>query len=102
MAVADLDAGKMGWKQRDRDAEVFLLTDQMIRIVGLEGQAQQRRDRSERDVALVPVQLEPEHLASFKIAFADDASIDHRGGIGAGFGAGEAEAGDVLAGSQAR
>ena len=66
MAMADLDAGEMGRDQRDGDAEVFLLAHQMIGIIGLEGEAQQRRDRAERDVALVPVQPQAQHFAAFE------------------------------------
>ena len=74
MAAADLDAGQMGRDQRHRDAEFFLRADQMIGIVGLEREAQQRRHRSERDVALVPVEPQAEHLAALEIALADDAA----------------------------
>jgi hypothetical protein len=102
MAAADLDAGQMGRDQRDRDAEVFLLAHEMIGIIGLEGETEQRRDRSQRDVALVPVQPQAQHFAAFEIALADDAGIDHRGRIGAGFRAGQAEAGNVGALGQPR
>ena len=67
----------------------------MIGIVGLEGEAEQRRDRAQRDVALVPVQPQAEHFAALEIALADDAGVDHRGRVGAGFRAGQAEAGNV-------
>ena len=97
MPAADLDARQMGRDQRHRYAELFLWACEMIGVIGLERQAQQRRDGTERDVALVPVQLQPQHLAAFKIALADDAGVDHRGGIGAGLRAGEAEAGNVAA-----
>ncbi len=67
----------------------------MIRIVGFEGKAQQCRDRAERDVALVPVEAQAQHFAAFEIALADDAAVDHRGGVGAGFRAGQSKAGNV-------
>ncbi len=67
MAVADLDAGQMGRDQRHGDAEVFLGADQMIGIVGLEGKTEQRRDRPERDVALVPVEPQAQHFAAFEM-----------------------------------
>ncbi len=102
MALADFDAGKMRRDQRHGDAEVFLRAHQMIGIVGLEGEAEQRRDRAERDVALVPVEAQPQHFAAFELALADDAGVDHRGGIGAGFRAGQPEAGNVAAIGQPR
>ena len=78
------------------------LAYEMIGIVGLEGETEQRRHGTERDVALVPVQLEAEHFLAFESALADDAAVDHRGGIGAGFRAGETEAGNVAAISEPR
>ena len=78
------------------------LADQMIGIVGLEGQAQQRRDRAQRDVALVPVEAQPDHFAALELALADDAGVDHRRRVGAGFGAGQPEAGNVAAVGEAR
>ena len=69
----------------------------MIGIEGLESQAQKRRDRAERDVALVPVETQAQHFAAFESALADDAAVDHRGGVGAGFRAGQAEAGNLAA-----
>ena len=102
MAVADLDAGEMGRDQRDGDAEIFFRSHEMIGIIGLEGETEQRRDRAQRDVALVPVQLEPQHFAAFKTALADDAAVDHRGGVGAGFRTGQPKAGNVAAVGEAR
>src|ERR1700738_5737591 len=67
----------------------------MVRIIGLEGEAEQRRDRAERDVTLVPVETEPEHFASIETALADDAAVDHRRGVGAGFRTGQSEAGNL-------
>ena len=66
MAPADLDAGQIGRDQRHGDAEFFLRAHEMIGIIGLEGEAEQRRDRAERDVALVPVQPQPEHFAGLR------------------------------------
>ena len=74
----------------------------MVGVVGLEGKAEQGRDRAERDVALVPVEPQPEHLASLEFAFADDAAVDHRGGVGAGFRTGQAKAGNLAAVGQPR
>ncbi|MGY4226704.1 hypothetical protein ACVMIH_004065 [Bradyrhizobium sp. USDA 4503] len=100
--MADRHARQMGRDQRDGDAELFLAADEVIGIIGLEGKAEQRRDRAERDVALVPVEPQAEHLTAFEIALADDAGVDHRGGVGACLRAGQAEAGNVLSGGEAR
>ena len=95
MALADLDAGQIGRDQRHGYAEVFLRADEVVGITGLEGETEQRRHGSERDVALVPVEAQAEHFRALKIAPADHAVVDHRGGIGAGFRAGEAKAGNL-------
>ena len=56
MALADLDAGQIRRDQRHADAELLLIADEMIGIIGLEGEAEQGRDGTERDIALVPVE----------------------------------------------
>ena len=101
MAAADLDAGQIGGDQCHCDAEFILITDKMIRIIGLEGQSQQRRNRAERDVTLVPVQPEAQNLFTLERTLADDAGIDHCGSVGAGLRAGEAKARNVTAVGQA-
>ena len=94
--------GKMRRHQCERDADIVALADQMIGIVQLECEAKHGRDRAERDVALVPVEPDAEHLLPVKRAAADDAGIDHRGGVGARFRAGQAEAGNFFAARQPR
>ncbi len=102
MAPPDADARQIGRHQSDRDAALDRSTQEAIGIAELEGQAQHGRDRTQRDVALVPVQPDAQHLGVAKAAAADDAAIGHGGGIGAGFGAGQAEGRDVPAVGQAR
>jgi hypothetical protein len=97
MAAADLDARQIGRDQRHGDAEFFHRPDQMIGVIGLEGEPKQGGDRAERDVALVPVKAQPEHFAPFEMALANDAAVDHRGGVRAGFGAGQSKAGNFPA-----
>src|ERR1700694_2445327 len=70
MTMADFDAGQMGRDQRHGDAEFILLPDQMIRVIGLEGEPEQRRDRAERDITLVPVETQPKQFASLEVTFA--------------------------------
>ena len=95
MTMTDGDARQLGRDQRDRNAQIFLRADEMVGIVSLEGQAQQRRDGTERDVALVPVEAQAKHFLAFERALADHASVDHRGGVRACFRAGQAEARNV-------
>ena len=68
----------------------------------LEGKPEHGRDRSERDVALVPIEPDAQDLAALVAAAADDAAIDHRGGVRSGFRAGEAEARNFLAAREPR
>lgn len=102
VAAADLDPGGVGGDQRQGDAQVLLVAQQMVRVVALEGQAEEGGHRAEGDVALFPGQAQAEHLATFPFALADDADVGHAAGIGARVGAGEGEAGDVVALGQAR
>jgi hypothetical protein len=102
MPAADLDAGKVGRHQRHGDADLLAIADEMLGIVELEGKADDGRDRRERDVALVPIEPDAEHLAALPCAAADDAGIDHRSGVGARFRAGQAEARNLLSGGEAR
>ena len=66
MAAADLDAGQMGRDQRNGNTELFLISHEMIGIIGLECETEQRRDRPQRDVALVPVQPQAQHFAALE------------------------------------
>ena len=91
---ADLFTGNPDWSKLLATAPATL-TDEMIGVIGLEGKPEQRRNRSQRDVALVPVQPQAEHFATFELALADDAGVDHRRGIRAGLGAGQPEAGNI-------
>ena len=50
-----------------------VVAEQMIGIAQLEGEAQNRRDRSERDVALVPVETNAQYVAAVESAAANDA-----------------------------
>ncbi len=55
----------------------------MLGIVELEREPEHGRDRRQRDVALVPVEPNPDDLAAFPGALADDAVVDERGRVGA-------------------
>ena len=102
MPPPDADAGQIGRHQSQRDADVVAAADQVIGIAQLEGEPEHGRDRPERDVALVPIEADAERLAALEGAAADDAGIDHRGGVRARFRAGQAEAGNLLAAREPR
>ncbi|MCY1510491.1 hypothetical protein D9M68_448700 [compost metagenome] len=102
MTPADLHAGGVGGNQREADAEVFFVAQQVFRVVGLEGEAEQRGHRAEGDVALLPGQAQADDFLALPLAPADDAYIRHGAGVRPGQRTGQGEAGDVLAARQAR
>jgi len=71
-------------------------------IDGLEGEADDGRDRRQRDVALVEIDDEAAHEAAVDLALGEHADVGNRGGVGAGIGRGEGEAGQLAAVGQAR
>jgi hypothetical protein len=101
VAAADLDARRARRNQRRGDAVLVLAADQVVRVVEFEREAQDRRDRGERDVALVPVQANADDLFAFPFALADDAGVDQRRGVGAGLRRGQCETRDLGAVGQA-
>ena len=84
MATTDDDTLKVCRDQCYRYAVVILVTDQVVRIVQLEGKAEHRRDRRQCDVALVPVEPNADRLFAIPLAFANDTAVDQRGSIRAG------------------
>ncbi len=102
VATTDLHAGCVARQQAQGDADIAGIADQAIGIVHAEGQADQRGDRCQGDVALVEGQLDAEHLLAVPLALADDAVIGNRGGVGTGERTGQAEAGHFTAIGQAR
>ena len=102
VTAADFHAGGIGGNQCQADAQVFFFAQQVIRVMGLEGQAQQSRDRAEGDVAFFPVQAQAQGFLAFPFAFADHPGVGHGAGVGAGQRTGQGEAGDVVAAGQAR
>ena len=88
--------------ERERDAEILAAAEKVLGIEQAEGEAEQRRVRRERDVALVPGELDAERLLALVQAFGDHADIAHRGCVGAGERAGEREAGNFVAAREPR
>ena len=85
VAPADVDARRVGGHQHAGDAEVFaatkLVTEQLLRVVQLDGKAKHGADRPQRDVALVPGHTHAQYLFTLPRALADDADIGNGGGI---------------------
>ncbi len=91
-----LTPGWLAGNERDGDADVFALGQQLVGIEEAEGEADQRRLGAERDVALVPRQADAEHFLAVVHALRDGADVAHRGSIGAGGRAGQREAGNLF------
>ena len=79
----------MGRNEGAGDAELFFLTQQVVRVTQLEGEAEYGGDGSQGNVALVPGQAHAEHLFPFPLAFADDAEVGNRARIRTRFRAGQ-------------
>ena len=67
----------------------------MVRVVEPEGEPEQRRNGTQRDVALFPGDAHAEHFAAFPGSLAHDAEIGNRRGIGTGVRIRQAEAGNL-------
>src|SRR5690606_7426079 len=103
VALADLDPGRVGRNQRERDAALDLAAEQALGVVQLEREAEHGGDRAERNVALLTGEADDEDvLAAAEAAAADDAVVGHGGGVAARFRPGEREAGNFLAAGETR
>ena len=102
VAPADLDAGRVHRNQRQRDADIALVAEQVLRVAEPKRQPQQRRHRRQRDVALVPVQAHAEHFAPVEMPAADDAGVGDVARVRPGLRAGQREARNVVAARQPR
>ena len=97
VSAPDLDAGQLHRDQRGRDPVVVDLADQMLGVIKLEREAKHCRDRRERDVALVPVELDADDLGALVDAPRDDAVVDDRRRVGADPRRGQREAWHLVA-----
>ena len=100
--AADVDARRVGAHERAGDSDVFLAPEQMVRVVEPEGEPEQRRNGTQRDVALFPGDAHAEHFAAFPDSLAHDAEIRNRRGVRARVRIGEAETGNFEAFREAR
>ena len=64
----------------------------MVRIMELERQTEDRRNRAEGDVTLLPCKPNAQDFPAFVHALADHSEVRDRAGVGAGIGTGEREA----------
>ena len=101
-AAAGFDAGVIPWHQGTGDADVLLVTEQAIRVVHVEGEAENRAYGAERDVALVPSDAHADHFLALPHALADDADVGDRRGVGTGPRAGQCEGRDFETLGEAR
>jgi hypothetical protein len=101
VAQADLDAGCRTRDQRAGDTAILDVADELVWIFQSEREADQRRHRCERDVALLPVQAQAEHFHTVDDALLDDAFRLRRGCVGASFRAGQCEARNFFAAREA-
>ena len=102
MAAADFQSRGIARQQREGDAEVLLVAQQVLGVVHAEGQPDQRRHRRQGDVALVEGEAHAQHVGAVPFALADDAVVGDRGRIGTGIGTGQREARDLAAIGKAR
>ena len=84
------------------DTDLVLLAKQVLGVVNLDGEADQRSDRRQGDVALVPGHFQAQHFLAVPFALADDAFVRNRASIGAGDRRGQCKAGDFFTPGQAR
>lgn len=102
VAAADGDAGQRGRDQRAGDAEVFDVPEQMVGVAEPEGEADQRRNGRERDVALLPRDPHAERFLALPHPPADDSDVGDRRRVRAGMRAGQGEAGYLQGPCEAR
>ncbi|MNO93603.1 hypothetical protein D3C76_852060 [compost metagenome] len=102
MAFADFHARCIGRDQCQADTQLHAVTQQVVRVVGLECEPQQGGDGPQGDVALLPVQAQADHGFTLPLPSADYAGIWHGARVGPGHWASEGKAGDFFAPGQAR
>ena len=101
MTAANFQAPGVARDQGQADAEVFLIAQQAIRIVHPERNADNCRDRRQRDVTLVKIQADSEDFFALVVIPADDAAIRDGSGVGTRCWSGQAETGNEFATSEA-
>ena len=102
MAPSDVHARRVGRHERAGDAQVLLVTEEVIGVVEPEGEAEERRHRPERDVALVPGDAHAEHFFALPRAFANHGVVRDGRSVGARLRVSQRETGNLVALRKAR
>src|SRR6185437_5673183 len=102
MPAADFESLCLARNQCQRDAQVFLVAQQVLRVVHPEREADQGRDRRQRDVALVEGELDAQRFLAVDRLLANDAVVGNRRGIRTRVRTGQGEARDLAAIGEAR
>ena len=92
MPATDMHSRCGGGNQRQRDTDIITCAEQMLRVIQTEGEPQQRRHRTEGDVALLPGESHAEHFGALPGAAADHAEVGNGTGVRSGLGAGQRKA----------
>ena len=102
MAFADTHARGIAGHQRQGDAQVGCLTQQVIRVIQFERKTEQGADRPQGDVSLLPIQAHAQHAFTVPVTMAYHAAVRDRAGIAARLRPGQREAGHLFTARQAR
>ena len=100
MAGTGVDAVRVFGHQYTGHTDFIGIAQQLVRIIDLDGQADQCRHRGQGDVALVPGDFQAQHFLAVPFALADDAFVRNGAGVGAGHRGGEGETGNLVAAGQ--
>ncbi len=101
MPRTGMDALRIPWHQHAGNADIGVATEQAVRIIHFDRQANQGRDRCQGDIALVPGDFEAQHFFTVPLAPAHNALVGNGTGIGARHRGGQGKAGGFLAAGQA-
>ena len=95
VATPHFHPGGFPRQQRQGDADIAGIAQQCVRVIHAERQPDQGGDRGQGDIALVERELDAQHIGTIPLAFADNAEVRDRSGIGAGKRPGQAKAGHL-------
>src|SRR4029078_4784998 len=81
MPAADVDARMIGRDERQCDADVLALAEQVVLVEEAKRQTDEGRLRAERNVPLLPRQADAERLVALLFAARHINDVAHRGGV---------------------
>ncbi len=102
MATTDGHAFGSGRYECTGDAQVLAPAEQAVRVGSLEGKAQYGADRTQRDVALLPVNAKTQRFLAFVGAATNDTGVGHRAGVGTGMRIGQGKGRQLCAAGKTR